>query len=208
MKQNAKQGFTLLELLVAIAVFSIIVSIAVGGFVNALHTQREVAALIAAESNAGTSLEQIVREVRTGYLFCHVNDATGTIADAACATPTPCSFTGTGGLGSTWTCPALNFYNAQGCTVLYALANGNALTRTSSCEGGGAAQPLTGDNVAIKYLQFTLFGNLEGDHWNPRITISIGISPSSTDPALASNIVNLQTTVSARSIDCSASAGC
>src|ERR1700733_9454937 len=41
---NMKQGFTLVELLVAIAIFSILVAIGVGGFVHALHTQREVAA--------------------------------------------------------------------------------------------------------------------------------------------------------------------
>lgn len=211
---NIKKGFTLIELLVAIALFSIVISIAVGGFVNALHTQREVTSLISTESNAGLALEQVAREVRTGYLFCHASDPSatnGSGADAACD-PSSCTFTdpgtGPGGIGSTWTCPALDFYDAQGCNVAYSLTNGSMFTRTSSCDNGGAAQPVTSDNVLVRYLQFTLFGNLEGDTWNPRITISIGISPSSTDPALAGNVIDLQTTVSARAIDCSASGAC
>lgn len=66
---NSRRGFTLIELLVSIAVFSIVVSIAVGGFTRALRTERQVAALIAANSNASLVVEQIAREIRTGSNF-------------------------------------------------------------------------------------------------------------------------------------------
>ncbi len=64
------RGFTIVELLVAMGIFLIVVEIAVGGFVNALRAQKQVAALIAAEGNADLALEQMAREIRTGY-FCH-----------------------------------------------------------------------------------------------------------------------------------------
>ena len=63
-------------------------------------------------------------------------------------------------------------------------------------------QAITGNTVSVKYLRFQLFGQTEGDHWPPRITISLGIAASSTDPAVANNVFDLETTVSARTIDC------
>ena len=65
------KGFTLVELLVAMALFSILMAIAAGGFVRALRSEREVSAMMAAESNVKLALEQMAREMRTGYLFCH-----------------------------------------------------------------------------------------------------------------------------------------
>ena len=63
-KHAAVSGFTLVELLVAIGVFSILISVAVGTFARALRTQRQTAALIAANSNASLVLEQMAREIR------------------------------------------------------------------------------------------------------------------------------------------------
>lgn len=187
--RRSKNGFTLVELLVAIGLFSILVAIATGGFVSALRTQRQVAGLIAAQSNAGLALEQVAREIRTGYLFCHdtagsptCHDAIGNICTAA---------------GLTLNCADLDFYNSQSANVVYSLSGGE-LVRSEN----GVPQPITGENVVIKYLTFTVFGNTEGDHWSPRITIDMGVAPNSNDPALVNNVLNLQTSVSARNIDC------
>lgn len=64
-----KNGFTVVELLVAITLFIVVVSIATGTFIQALRTQRSTVALIAVNSNAGLALEQISREIRTGRNF-------------------------------------------------------------------------------------------------------------------------------------------
>jgi len=201
MKNNTR-GFTLIELIVAIGLFSILVAIAAGGFTNALRTQREVAGLIAAQSNAGLAIEQMAREARTGDEFCHTPTLPNTEPTTPGQVTCSCKFALVGsGPDSLWTCSDLDFDNADGEEVNYSLANG-ALMRTAADENGGAAQALTGNNVTLKYLTFTLFGNLEGDQWNPRITITMGVSPSSTDPAIASNVLSIQTTVSAREIDC------
>jgi prepilin-type N-terminal cleavage/methylation domain-containing protein len=191
---HMKKGFTLIELLVAIGIFSITIAIAVGGFVHALRTQREIAALVAVQSNASTVLEQMARELRTGYLFCHdpgVNTPNSTCLSACVVS------------GNEWRCDGLlDFYNANSQNVDYRLNPATqALERTNS--GAFGYVPFTGGNVKLNYLTFRLFGQTEGDHWAPRITIMMGVSPSSTDATLMSNKVNLQTTVSVRSIDCS-----
>lgn len=205
-----RKGFTLVELLVSIAIFSILVTIGVGGFVHALHTQREIAGLISAQSNASVALEQMAREIRTGYLFC---DSPGNTITTPTGPNGTCQLVDgpegsiehgcTVGTADDWTCTnILDFYNAEGQNVDYALQDGE-LERSQTGPDGYTS--ITGSNVAVTYLTFTIFGNEEGDNWPPRITISMGVGPSSTDPAIASDTINLQTTVSARQIDCTTS---
>ena len=184
-----KKGFTLIELLVAIALFAIIISIAVGGFVDALRTQRQVSFLLATQSNVSLALEQMAREIRTGYLFCH---------DAASPPNMTCSCTVASGV---WTCSNLDFYNANSQDVQYRLTGGSLEKGISNAN----YQSITGDNVSVKYLTFVIFGNTEGDQWNPRITITLGVAPSSSDPGISNDVLNLQTSISAREIDCSVS---
>lgn len=63
------RGFTIIELLVAVTIFVVVMAIASGTFVQALRTQRAIIALMAANDNAGLSLEQMTREIRTGREF-------------------------------------------------------------------------------------------------------------------------------------------
>lgn len=62
-------GFTVVELLVAITLFIVVVSIATGTFIQALRTQRSTVSLLAVNSNISLALEQISREIRTGRSF-------------------------------------------------------------------------------------------------------------------------------------------
>ncbi len=208
-----RKGFTLVELLVAIAVFAIVVTIASAGFVNALRTQRQVASLISTESNMTLVLEQMAREERTGYLFCHglgsnsPNNTAGsgnycgcTIGDSGYSDPSAPDALANGDL-PVWTCNALDYYTAEGSEVNYSLENG-ALMKSDSLASSTAPVAITGNDISVKNLTFTLFGNLEGDHWTPRITIAIGAAPSSSDPAVSNDVLQFQTTVSARQIDC------
>ncbi len=196
-----RKGFTIVEFLVSATLFITIMAIAVGGFSRALHTQREVSVLLSAQSNASLALEQMAREMRTGYLFCDASNtaylASHPTADPSSWADASCGCTYADGPGEPWTCEALSFYNANGEPVNYAVNNG-AITRTDN----GAQSLLTGADVHIDAMNFTLFGNLEGDGFPPRVTIGLQISPSSSDPAVASDTINLQTTVSARAMDC------
>ncbi len=170
-KSVSVSAFTLIELLVAIGLFSVVTSIAVGGFANALRSQRQTAGLLAANSNVSLVIEQMTRELRTGYDFC-----------------------------TTIACPLrteLRFTNARGEKVAYQLANG-AIERQAIPAGGGAApfERITGDNVTVAHLEFYLSGNLPNDGAQPRITIGVGVS--SKEHGVSGNVVNLQTTVSPR----------
>lgn len=67
--KSDKSGFTLVEFLVAAALFLVVVTVASGGFIQALRTQRNLVALMAVNDNASLSLEQMAREMRTGFGF-------------------------------------------------------------------------------------------------------------------------------------------
>ncbi len=123
---DSRSGFTLIEMLVAIALFAIAVSVAIGGFARALRTQREVIQLIAANSNASLALEQMAWEVRTGSNF------------QSCQSP----------------CTELKFTNADGESVDYNWdQQQETITRAV---GGNPAEPITATNVEIHYLYFLL----------------------------------------------------
>ncbi|MGD1003683.1 MAG: type II secretion system protein [Minisyncoccia bacterium] len=199
-----KKGFTLIEMLVTVSLFAIIITIAVGGFTNAERTQRQVSSLISAQSNVSLALEQMSRDIRTGYLFCHdpgVSQYSSRCDDIDTSDPagTTCTVASSSDPDSpVWTCPSLDFYDANYNEIKYSWAGG-ALTESVN---SSTPQSITGNAVYVKYLKFQLFGQTEGDHWPPRITISLGIAASSTDTAVMNDVFNLETTVSARTIDC------
>ena len=165
-----RKGFTIVELLVSIGLFAVIISVAMGGFVRALRTQRQVVALINANSNVSLVVEQLAREIRTGYNFPSVSGAQTSLA----------------------------FTDAKGETITYAqgVAADGSGTITRQVNDGSPAQ-ITADNVDIRYLNFTL---LNSPNYPPRITITIGLSPSAASaPIVSENVTNIQTTISARS---------
>jgi len=217
---NKKRGFTLVEILVAISIFSIVVAIATGGFISSLRTERQVSSLLSSQSNASLVLEQMAREIRTGSLFCHDDGASDINYDCnlpsgsapgngvtACTpidsgyaySPAPDALAGNSDLPM-WDCPSLSFFNAEGEHVTYSLDPATkALMKTTE---PSPAQSITGNSVVVENLHFIIFGNIAGDSWTPRVTIVLGVAPSSTDQSVKSDVLNLETTVSARTIDC------
>ena len=63
------RGFTIIELMVAVGLFLIVVSIAAAVFVQSLRSQKQVVALMAANDNASLTLEQMTREIRLASQF-------------------------------------------------------------------------------------------------------------------------------------------
>lgn len=218
-KKDDRKGFTLVELLISIALFSVLVSVAVGGFVRALRTERQVSAMMSAESNVSIGLEEMTREMRLGYLFC---DEPGSqigspIVNSACSSWCTVPASSPGNI-EPWVCSGgIAFYdstenNGAGAQVEYFLGDSqNAYAPTSTTlyrldssqnivSGVPEPVPVTGDNIKITNLDFVVFGNFENDQWNPRVTISVGAQPN--DNTISWSTADLETTVSARTVDC------
>ncbi len=175
----ASRGFTVAELLVAMGIFTIVIGLVVGIFVGGFRAQRSLVALMAANDNASLTLEQMMRELRTGTQFCIWD-----VSTSSCANPASVS-------GS-----ALQFKNADDTTVTYQL---NFSASTIERVVNGRTLAITGNAVRVSHLQFYLLhdGSV-GSQWPPRITITLSVS--STAVNLQDIVTQLQTTVSGRNI--------
>lgn len=182
-KKCSQSAFTLVELLIAIGLFSIVMTIAMGGFVRALRSQRQIVALISANSNVSLVMEQMSREMRTGYYFCE-----GTIS--------PC---GGAIIGKDMT--SISFLNARGENIIYSLGDAfNGCRVGSICRAinGGDQSQLTADNVNIRNLKFDLYGGVLDARYPARVVIRASVSPAGNSFNVSDVVTNIQTTVSTR----------
>ncbi|RJP45621.1 prepilin-type N-terminal cleavage/methylation domain-containing protein [Candidatus Parcubacteria bacterium] len=173
--RQGRQGFSLVELLVSMGLFSAVVAVAVGGFIGALRNQRQAAALVAAESNLSLAMEQIAREIRTGHYFCD-GAHTGPCLPGELIFVSPI-----GGVDQ---------------TVAYRLSNGSI---ERSVGGTANYEKLTAENVLVEYLEFILLGNQTSDGYPPRVTVTVGVTARNATVSIPP--VRIQTTVSARALD-------
>jgi len=170
-------GFTIIELLVAMTVFVIVISIVAVTFISTLRAQRTLVTLMAANDNASLALEQMMREIRTGKTFC---------LGAVC----PQQFEATP--------DTLSFTNAHAVPVVYRLNTGTHAIERS--ENNGVFAPITGAAVAIDRLTFELVGRtLTGPGvWPERILILFRSSTVGNNVAIF--FTNWQTSVSVRTL--------
>lgn len=195
--QNSN-GFTVIELIVAMTVFVVLMSIAAGGFVHLLKNQRIVAALMTANDSASLTLEQMAREIRTGYNFCLTESG------------------------------KLQFVSAIRNEVVRYRLNNDAIEKGVSDMSGGDTstcldsdddswfvnkyKKLTADNVKIRDFKIKACGkNISadflldncgngGNNYPPRITVSLSVTSAERDVEKLGIYVPIQTTVSARRI--------
>lgn len=188
-------GFTMIELLVAMSIFIILTSITAGGFINMLRNQRVIIALMSANDNMGLTIEQMAREIRTGYNFCKVSES------------------------------KFQFVNSDNEVVRYGLDLGNIIRGVSASFGGSSGgfcsevddnwftfKKITADNVKINKFNIGICGkNITGSvitddcgpggiSYPPRITIGIEITSAEPGIEKLKIFTNIQTTISSRNI--------
>jgi len=181
-----QQGFTLVELIVAMSLFSIIVVVISGIFMQTVKFQKIVANRAAAIDNLGLAMEEMARGVRTGVLFGQLNPDRSLVDE---------NF--------------LKFTDYRGQTITYSLDSRNkrVMKEVVSNPPGDPNQetygllPITSSNVKITGLKFILRGKNKAsggqsdlNNIPPRITISMTAEGIYQEP------FTLQTTVGARLI--------
>lgn len=65
-KENGKRGFTLIEMMVSVAIFSIVVMISLGAILTILDANRKARTLTEVMNNLNFSVEMITRSLKTG----------------------------------------------------------------------------------------------------------------------------------------------
>ena len=167
-KKNAQQarGFTLVEVLVSVALFSIVMVVALGSLVALSSAVRRAEALDTATNNLSSALDAISRAARTGSIY-HCGSGGSLSAPADCPDAT---------VGA----PSFSFLDADGVQVTYCLSAPGALTCNTStacgagscsilrAKAGGSFVPLTAPEVNVTTLRFVVSGAPQGDNLQPR----------------------------------------
>lgn len=169
---KAERGFTLVEILVSIAIFLVIMTISMGSVVTIMDANRKSGSLKVVMTNLNFALEIMSREIKFGDTY-------------GCSIST-CSS------GDT----TINFTSSDGLDTVYRLNSGRIEKSTNA---GASFQTITAPEMSIQDLRFYIFGYNTGDGIQPRVLISVR-GFSGTKPSSQSSFF-LQTTVSQRILD-------
>lgn len=79
-KKNSKKGFTLIETLVSLALFSVVLVISGGTIVSVIDINKRNQAISSVVNNLNYSIDSMIRDIKTGYLYKCDYGGTFTIA--------------------------------------------------------------------------------------------------------------------------------
>lgn len=175
------KGFTLIELMVSVAIFTIVMTIALGALLSITAAERKAETIKAVINNLHFALDSMSRSIRTGTNYnC---DSSG----GDCAS------------GGT----RLSFLDAQGRTVTYCRGNGsacNALGTSLLQSTGSGFVEITSSEVKINNFAFYVKGAPLGDNLQPRVTITLsGVVMLNT--STQQSAFDIQTTITQRLYD-------
>lgn len=163
-----KKGFTLVELVVAVFIFSVLMVIAGGSFVSALSLQKRALNIKKVEENGRFILELMAREIRV-------------------ANPINTADNGCPGSGAS----ILTFQHPVNGSIEYSLS-GNQVHRKVE----GVDSIISNPDIEVSRLIFCVSGNTASDDKQPRVAIILSLKTDGS-AAEAANL-DLQTTVSQR----------
>ena len=172
--KSGKGGFTLIEMIVAIALFSVVMVVAVGALLSLTGANKKAQALQSVMNNLNISIDSIVRNVRMGSkYYCGVGSGTndcstgGTAITFDCNPRTPsCAATG-GRWGYEIVCP-------QGFSGNGTCPSGGYIARSTN--GGTSWSRITAPEVTISSMKFYVVGTTPGttgDTVQPKVIVVV-----------------------------------
>lgn len=189
-KQKVCSGFTLIEVMIAVALFTIIMTIGIGAVLNSNTNHKKTETVRAVMDNLSFVMEDMSRNLRLGSAY-HCGDLTVNIEE-----PLDCQLA-----------PTIAFEGMTGVTgnasdqIVYGItSDGHAIKSTDS---GATSKNLTPSEVSIDPLRsgFSVVGSstyVSGDRTQPRVIIRLAGTVTYRD---LSSDFDIQTTVSQRLID-------
>lgn len=184
-KNNGRQsGFTLVEIIIAVTLFSLVVFISLGALITIFDANRRAQATRTVIDNLNFALEDMTRTVRFGSDYhCGIS---GTITD-----PRDCP--------SGDTLFATNF---EGATIVYALC-GNAIKRSdngdTNCSSNNM-KAITSPETIIDHLRFYSFGSESVTDTNQPYVVAVIRGYVGNKPTTQS-VFSIQTLMSRRTLD-------
>lgn len=173
-------GFTLIELMTAVSIFLVIMTISMGSILGVFDSERKSSSLRAVMGNLNFAIESMSKEARFGRNY-HCGSS-GTITS-----PQDC------GSGSNF----LSFLSSEGDQISYQHDTTNQ--RVEKMVNGSTWIDVTPPEVVIEDLDFYVIGTTVGDDVQPRILVRIDGYAGGTGEARSDFV--LQTLITQRALD-------
>lgn len=190
-KNRKKQrGFTLIEMLISISLFTIVVTIAFGALMTIMSASNKAKTIKIVVNNLNLAIESMSREIRTGsYYNCITASNTYEFGDGE--GEEDCDLKE----GN-----VLVFKAENGDTVAYYLniSTKQIMVYRKPSDGSGTRNSLTGDDVEVEKLQLAVKGTEKGDNIQPRVLLVLKGAIRQVNVA---SEFNIQTTISQRKIE-------
>jgi prepilin-type N-terminal cleavage/methylation domain-containing protein len=200
MKKNTTQsGFTLIEVMVSVAIFSIIVTIGIGSLLSVNTAHKKALASKTALDSVNFVMESIAKSIRTGdYYSCSDYGSASSAIDNFVLSNADggCSLSGD---------PSIYFNDSErGGRTRYVFNSSESKIDRYRFEDTGTSwvgpQSITGGDVTVDRFEFVVVGNALDDNLQPRVTIRATFS---VRVGSQNEIISMQTTVTQRSLDAS-----
>lgn len=180
-RKKHNSGFTLAEMIVSVALFSIVVTVSTGALLTVLSTNQRAQAIETVMNNLDFALQQMARDIRVGtHYYCGVSPSLTAYGDCS---PSPSN-------------SSFSFTSHDGVSrVIYELS-GTSILR--SVDGGANYYPITASQINVTRLAFYVSGSNPSDNQQPKVFI---VLQGNVTVKGAKTNFNLQTTVSQRLLD-------
>ena len=179
------RGYTLIELVVAVGLFALVMTLASGAYLLMIDLNRQAQGIATGINSLSFSLETMTRSIRTGTSY---NCGNGANYMGDCTYPNG---------GSNFT-----FTDADGTSVTYARGfqslDGSVGAITKKV--GNDTVTFTDPSVNISSLKFYVSGTTQGDDYQPYVTIVVSGTVSS-GPRKAPQSFTIETGAAMRGID-------
>lgn len=161
LRQSSEKGFTLIELTVAVALFTVIMLVSVGALLSLVTANRKARSLESVINNLNITLDGMVRGVRMGSTYnC-----------GGASVPSPSSGANCPDGASTFSfAPYGSDVDIQSERFVYSFSNGQIMRST---QGGSNTVAITAPEVTITDLKFYVIGTIVGDVHQPKVVIVV-----------------------------------
>lgn len=189
--KNSGKGFTLIEMLVSIGIFTVLMGVLSGIFLASMKSQTHIVytQYLIDENN-------YVLDYMSRYLRMAQKDILGNCVDVPSDNFKPAN-------EASSSVTFLDYKEGGGKCHQFFLEGGRIKERVSTnseAANFGDPQDLTSDRIMVNNLNFNISGGANSDGLQPRITISIK-AEANTERLDPLPTINVQTTISQRNLD-------
>lgn len=158
-----QRGFTLVEMIVAVALFAVVMLVSVSTLLALINANRKAQALQSVMNNLNIALDGMVRSARMGTAYhCGASGASAPLSPADCsAGDNVFAFE-----------PYGNLLTDQPWVYSYGV-DANGVGRIYKSEEGQVPIAITSPEVSIEELSFYVIGTTRGDNIQPKVVVVV-----------------------------------